>query len=159
MFGSHLFNSTVPGLSTPAPKNKFIGLLLERPFYPGISSYLGLGAHPPLPYNLDNSKTLFTSVLPSNPGPLYWRAPITRVTIDTGGTKQYMRLGGSEATGVSSIYPVALLDSGGIQMIATRSFANAFYGTWGIGPGQEDGQCTSFSPSLQTRLLKLSISL
>ncbi|KAG8907891.1 hypothetical protein FRB99_001750 [Tulasnella sp. 403] len=144
-FTTHLFSNTTSnngasGLTTPGPSNQFISLLLERPFYPGLASYLGIGAHPPLPYSLNPSQVTFSDILPSDPGPLYWRIPLTRVSADIGGTTQYMSLGSTGASGVSSIYPVAVVDSSGSGMMATRSFANAFYGMWGVGPGKDDNQ-------------------
>ncbi|KAG8949163.1 hypothetical protein FRC04_008961 [Tulasnella sp. 424] len=127
------------GLTSTPPSKKFVSLLLERPFYPGYASKLGIGRHPD-ELSSQASNIQYSPISPSNPGPLYWRTPVTKVAIDLAGETRYMPLGSTEATSVSSIYPVAILDSGGVSMISTRSFANAFYGTWGIGPGQQDGQ-------------------
>ncbi len=140
-FVAHLFGDS--DSDSAMPENHFVSLLLERPFYPFIPSRLGIGVHPTLPYSLAPSAVQFSDILPSNPGPLLWRVPVTRITIDIAGSKQYVALGGTQATGVYSIYPVVVFDSGGSSMIATRSLANAIYGAWGIGPGQQDGQCES----------------
>lgn len=138
---THLFSNSTSktGLTSTPPSKKFASLLLERPFYPGYSSKFGIGRHPD-ELASKASSIQFSPILPSNPGPLFWRVPVTKVAIDLAGETRYMPLGSTESKGVSSIYPVAIIDSGGVSMISTRSFANAFYGTWGIGPGEQDGQ-------------------
>lgn len=130
-------------LTTPSPHNKFVSLLLERPYYPGVSSKMGIGAHPTLPNNLSVSNMVYNDITPTNPGPLYWRLPLSKIALDLGGTTTYVTLPGTQAPGLSSIYPIAVLDSGGVIMYATRTFANVFYGQWSIGPGKDDGQCKS----------------
>ncbi|KAG8876909.1 hypothetical protein FRB97_003828 [Tulasnella sp. 331] len=128
--------------STPGPSNHFISVLLERPFYPTIPSRLGLGAHPPLPYSLSPSQIQYSPIAASNsgPGPLYWRVPVTAVTAYVKGAPMSIPLSATTASDVTSIWPVAVFASGGISMVSTRSFANAFYGAWGIGPGADDMQ-------------------
>lgn len=127
--------------SSSTPKSHFVSATFERPNYPWINSRLGIGAHPALPYSLSPSSVQYSDIMASNPGPLLWRVPITKITIDVGGSPRYVGLSGTQASGVYSIYPVAIFDSGATSMIATRSLANSIYGTWGVGPGKDDGQC------------------
>ncbi|KAG8935785.1 hypothetical protein FRC02_006335 [Tulasnella sp. 418] len=131
---SHLFGPATSNFTPPA--RRFISLMLERPYHPAVASKLGLGAHPNLPYSLDPATLLYSDIIMSNPGPLFWRIPLTRITIDIGGNESSLTLKETSAQGITSIWPVAVFDSGGTDMITTRQIANAFYGAWGIGPGQ-----------------------
>ncbi|KAG9034016.1 hypothetical protein FRB95_013887 [Tulasnella sp. JGI-2019a] len=141
-FSTNLFSnpSGSSGISSSGPSTHFISLLLERPFYPTIPSRLGLGAHPQLPYSLSPEHIQYSAIMASNPGPLYWRVPMTAVTVLVKGAQISIPLGASVASGISSIWPVVVFDSAETSMTSTRSFANAFYGAWDIGPGSEDGQ-------------------
>lgn len=142
-FSTTLFSNATSsiGLAAPGPSAPFISLLLERPYYPTIPSRLGLGMHPPLPYSLSPSQVQYSPIISSTPGPLYWRVPITQVTPNINGTFGNVPLGGTNVAGVSSIWPLAVFDSAEAGILSSRSFANAFYGSWGIGPGSQDGQC------------------
>lgn len=50
-------------------------------------------------------------------------------------------MSGTQAADVTSIWPIAVFESGAPAMISTRNFANAWYGAYGVGPGSQDGQC------------------
>lgn len=136
-FSSHLFTSPSP------PSNQFLSFSLERPGSTKIHSQLGIGMHPTslVP---DPTKLLYSSVVSSTIGPLYWRVHVTGFTTYVDSKPRVMSLGPSGVDRTSQ-YPIAVLDTGGTNIIATPDLAKAFYAPWNIVPAS-DGSCTTSTP-------------
>jgi hypothetical protein len=131
--------SNIFGIGQPSgPLSHFIGLSFERPGSSTIPSLLAIGTHPSevVP---DPSKINYNDLAS---GSRFWELPATGLTVFLNDSKpSSIPLGGS-VVDKSSIYPIAILDSGTPAIFTRRDIANAFYGAWGIGPAS-DQNCTS----------------
>ncbi|KDQ16125.1 hypothetical protein BOTBODRAFT_43702 [Botryobasidium botryosum FD-172 SS1] len=128
-FASHLLSSTLP------PSNPFLSLSLERPGSSKIPSLLGIGMHPTslIP---DPTEVVYSPVVSSAFGPLYWRVHVTSLVAYVGSQPKPVSLGGSTADRTSQ-YPIAVLDTGGPNIFTSRDIAKAFYATWNISPAAD----------------------
>lgn len=144
-FSTKLFSLPAP------PASRTIGISLERPGQPksGTPSLLSIGRHPSSVVS-DPSKIVYTPITDNG----HWRLPVTEIAAwsvgsydSTAGTygpgqRTELTLGSTAASGVYSIWPLAIVDTGGAHIISTRSLANMFWGAYGIGPAS-DGMCKS----------------
>ncbi|KAF8608353.1 acid protease [Ceratobasidium sp. AG-I] len=142
-FASNIFTSATP------PANRTIGIALERPGQSnsGTPSLLSVGSHPSslVP---DPSKIAYT---PLN-GNMFWRVPVTQITAwipgewSKGGSNlgaygageaHSLTLARTFVSGAQSIWPLAILDTGGARIITSRYYANMFWGTYGVAPASD----------------------
>ncbi|KIJ23295.1 hypothetical protein M422DRAFT_39681 [Sphaerobolus stellatus SS14] len=125
------------GLNNNAPTHHFIGITLERSQPNVVPSLLTIGTHPQdsIP-DFDESKIGFVDVLGSSGGATYWRTNALSITAWIDGKPKAVPLGHSE-TVPSSTFPVAILDTGGSPILATRTIANAIYGVFNITPASD----------------------
>ncbi|GJJ06271.1 hypothetical protein Clacol_000462 [Clathrus columnatus] len=133
------FQQNVFGL-TPidtAPAQRFLGISLERPGSSRIPSLLTIGKHPEnLIPNFDSSQIKYMDLIPSPIGDTYWRVSLDAITGWIDSIPYPVTLGASTTlTNVDG--PVAVIDTGGSIILATRAIANGIYGAWGIGPGSD----------------------
>lgn len=133
-----------------APTSHFFGITLERPDAGHIPSLLTIGKHPTdeIP-NLDPSKIGLISLVPTSDGDKWWRVYIETITGWVDGQPKNINIGGSTSL-PSSATAVAILDTGGPIILATRQIANAIYGAWNVQPAS-DGNCESFRLSRRPR--------
>lgn len=141
------------GSGVNAPQGRYFSLSLERLGDSRTKSSLGIGA-------FDDSLCpapcvpSYSSVVTSSMGPLYWRIPLQGITTftwpsgqapsNTSATSTNIRLPSSSVTGQS--YPVAVLDSGGYQVLmGDKSLVDAIYAVFG-GSQASDGNCRSIKP-------------
>ncbi|KAG8769926.1 hypothetical protein FRC12_004635 [Ceratobasidium sp. 428] len=141
---------------TAAPANRIIGVSLERPGQSnsGTPSLLSIGRHPSTLVP-DPSKITFA---PLN-GNAYWRVQVTQISVGVPGewsdnpssskrgleprgayapgNSHNLGLGSSQVANARSIWPLAILDTGGARIISSRSLANAFWGAYGVGPASD----------------------
>lgn len=124
-----------------APEQRFLSLSLERPGSSRIPSLLGIGKHPSnLVPGFDPSKIAYSELIStSRSGDTFWRVHVMNITAWVDGVPKSVQLGRSTAL-PTSLYTVALVDSGGPNILANVDIVNGIYGAWGIGPGQ-DGNC------------------
>ncbi|KAG8741863.1 hypothetical protein FRC10_002324 [Ceratobasidium sp. 414] len=149
-FSTNIFTGATP------PTSRIIGVSLERPGQAnsGTPSLLSIGRHPAslVP---DPSKI---SYAPLN-GNTYWRVQVTQISAGIPGdwsgslssskrgleprgaygpgSNHNLVLGSSQVAGARSIWPLAILDTGGARIITSRSLANAFWGAYGVGPASD----------------------
>jgi hypothetical protein len=169
-FSTNIFAGTTP------PTSRTIGVSLERPGQSnsGTPSLLSIGRHPTslVP---DPSKILYT---PLN-GDTYWRVQVTQISAwvpgdwsdnassskrglqargaYSSGVIHNLALGSTQVTGAHSIWPLAIVDTGGARIITSRDLANAFWGAYGVGPAS-DGMCESEFFSFSLRDLQRVVS-
>lgn len=142
------------GSGSNAPHGRYFSLSLERVGDSRTKSLLGIGmfdeslcAVPCLPN--------YSSVVTSSMGPLYWRIPLQGITAYTWpadqapatspSTSTTIKLPSSATTGQS--YPVAVLDSGGYQMLmGDKAVVDAIYAVFG-GSQASDGNCKCSVPT------------
>ncbi|KAJ9123052.1 hypothetical protein QFC22_001241 [Naganishia vaughanmartiniae] len=134
------------GSGENAPQGRYFSLSLERIGDTRTKSTLGIGMF---------DKTLcpdpcipnYSSVVTSSQGPLYWRIPLQGITTYTwpsgqapasiNATTAVIKLPSSTTTGQS--YPVAVLDSGGYQvLLGDRTLVDSIYAVFG-GSRSSDG--------------------
>ncbi|KAJ9091831.1 hypothetical protein QFC19_008945 [Naganishia cerealis] len=138
------------GSGVNAPQGRYFSLSLERIGDTRTKSSLGIGRfddslcpEPCIPN--------YSSVVTSSLGPLYWRIPLQGITAYTwpsgqapsssSPTSAVIKLPSSATTGQS--YPVAVLDSGGYQVLmGDRTLVDAIYAPFG-GSRASDGNCMS----------------
>lgn len=106
--------------------------------------HVGVGSAEDLEARLDWSDVVEATSL----GALHWRTRVPSISINVNGEERNVQLGRSVAD-TSSVYPIAVLDSGGANMLATRAICDAVYGAWDISAAQ-DGTCmqNSLRPAL-----------
>jgi hypothetical protein len=136
------------GSGVNAPQGRYFSLSLERVGDTRTKSSLGIGT-------FDNSLCPapcipnYSSIVTSSAGPLYWRIPLQGITAftwpsgqapsNTSSTSTTIKLPSSSVTGQS--YPVAVLDSGGYQVLmGDKSVVDAIYAVFG-GSQASDGNC------------------
>ncbi|KAF8520362.1 aspartic peptidase domain-containing protein [Hysterangium stoloniferum] len=120
-----------------APTHRFFGISLERPGSSRIPSLLAIGKHPEnLIPGFDPSNATLVNIISSRSGDLFWRVSVDSITGWVDGIRKPIVLDRSEMLPGTG-YPVALVDTGGSIILATRNLANAIYGAWGIGPAQD----------------------
>jgi hypothetical protein len=90
----------------------------------------------------DPSQLAWAQLLSTPSGYLHWRTPISEIIVnDEQGNDRSLSLNRSLVdSGQSSLWPVAVLDTGGSNILMRRDLANGLYGTIGIGPAS-DGKC------------------
>ena len=136
------------GSGANAPQGRYFTLSLERVGDSRTKSSLGIGMFDdtlcPVPC-IPN----YSSIVTSSVGPLYWRIPLQGITAFTWPSGQVpmantsttttIRLPSSSTTGQS--YPVAVLDSGGYQILmGDKSVVDSIYNVFG-GSQASDGNC------------------
>ncbi|KAG9078541.1 hypothetical protein FS749_009424, partial [Ceratobasidium sp. UAMH 11750] len=142
-FSTNIFTGATP------PTSRTIGVSLERPGQSnsGTPSLLSIGRHPKslVP---DPSKISYTQLN----GNTYWRVQVTQISAGVPGEwsdnpspsgaygpgfNHNLVLGASQVAGSRSIWPLAILDTGGARIITSRNLANAFWGAYGVGPASD----------------------
>jgi len=90
----------------------------------------------------DLSQLAWAQVLPTTSGYLHWRTQISEIIVtDDQGVEKSVALSRSLVDGGrSSLWPVAVLDTGGSSVLMRSDLANGLYGAIGIGPAS-DGMC------------------
>ena len=88
------------------------------------------------------SQLAWAQILPAPSGYLHWRTQISEIIVtDEQGIEKSIALGRSLVdNGQSSLWPVAVLDTGGSSILMRSDLANGLYGAIGIGPAS-DGMC------------------
>jgi hypothetical protein len=99
----------------------------------------------------DPSQLAWAQVLPTTSGYLHWRTQISEIIVtDDQGVEKSVSLSRSLVDGGrSSLWPVAVLDTGGSSILMRSDLANGLYGAIGIGPAS-DGMCNARSDSIST---------
>ena len=125
-----------------APAQRFFGISLERPGSSRIPSLLSIGRHPSsLVPGFDPSNATFMDLIASSSGDPFWRVSLESITAWIDGVPKPVTLQRSSVVGNTG-FPVAIVDTGGSAILATREIANGIYGAWQIGPAL-DGNCQS----------------
>ena len=90
----------------------------------------------------DPSQLAWAQVLSAPSGYLHWRTQISEIIVtDDRGIEKSVTLGRSLVdNGQTSLWPVAVLDTGGSSIYMRSDLANGLYGAIGIGPAS-DGIC------------------
>ena len=90
----------------------------------------------------DPSQLTWAQVLPTTSGYLHWRTQISEIIVtDDQGIEKSVSLSRSLVDGGRlSLWPVAVLDTGGSNILMRSDLANGLYGAIGIGPAS-DGMC------------------
>ena len=90
----------------------------------------------------DPSQLTWAQVLSTTSGYLHWRTQISEIIVtDDQGIERSVSLSRSLVDGGrSSLWPVAVLDTGGSNILMRSDLANGLYGAIGIGPAS-DGMC------------------
>ncbi|KZO96811.1 acid protease [Calocera viscosa TUFC12733] len=130
------WTSNLYGSDTPPPP--FFSLLLERPEDPDTVSVLGLGMHPlrDTPANFTADLLDWTPVVTSDDGALFWRVPITDISLSVNGVNSSLILGKSTAVPTSA-RPVGVFDSGTPLILTSPQIADAFWGAYGVNPAAD----------------------
>ncbi|QRW12854.1 aspartyl protease [Ceratobasidium sp. AG-Ba] len=139
--------------SSTAPSSRTIGVSLERPGQSnsGTPSLLSIGRHPSSVVP-DPSKIAYTPL----EGDTHWRVQVTQIVAWVPGdwsnnspTSRGLERRGTYGPGVphsltlgkslvsSSIWPLAIPDTGGAHIVTSRDLANAFWGTYQISPASD----------------------
>ena len=90
----------------------------------------------------DPSQLAWAQILSTTSGYLHWRTQISEIIVtDDQGIERSISLSRSLVDGGrSSLWPVAVLDTGGSNILMRSDLANGLYGAIGIGPAS-DGMC------------------
>lgn len=142
--------SNLFGLPTAqAPREPFFAISLSRfDFEKGSASKnawparLGIGAHVDEVVHHFASEDAFnkairwTDLTATGSGYAHWKARLTDITVYNDGLVQQV---GLPRSGDSGLYPVAVLDTGGSTMLASKRICDAIYGSWGVSIS-EDGK-------------------
>lgn len=141
-FLDNLFSS-----GTSAPQGRFFALSLERLGDTRTRSVLGIAMHDPSICGSPCTPN-WLSLVPAASGPNYWRVVLQGITAtvwQSPGTSstppsnpKSSRITLPPSTVTSQSWPVAVLDSGGSQILfGDRNLLNAVYGAWNIGPASD----------------------